>query len=383
MRNSPLPTSRPRVAAVATALACAVLLCVALHAVSVAHAAGAAGAASGSADETANQPVVSVQTVRVQRAEIAQPVRGFGIVAASAANLTTINLPYVARIVQMRVQSGQTVTRGTPLFVVQADPAAVLAATQAKSAVTLAQGELARTQSLYDKGLATQSQLAGARKAADDAQQALAAQNQTGVASGNKVVTAPLDGVVLQLSAAQGDQVQAGAAILQLAGGNAKDARANVMLGVEPSDAGAIHAGDSVTLRGLSTGLANMPVNGRVVLVGAAVDQQSQLVDVGANVPLGQSAFIPGTRVRADIATRNGTHWVVPRAAVLKDDKGAYVFQITPQNKARRVAVSIRIENGDRYGVDGPLDAAQGLVTSGNYELKDGMAVRTSTGAPR
>ena len=145
-----------------------------------------------------------------------QPVRAYGIVAASASNVTTINLPYIARIVQMRVQPGQTVTRGTPLFVVQADPAAVLAATQAKSAVTLAQGELARTQSLFDKGLATQSQLAAARKSAEDAQQALAAQNQTGVASGNKVVTAPFDGVVLQVSVAQGDQVQAGAAILQL-----------------------------------------------------------------------------------------------------------------------------------------------------------------------
>jgi RND family efflux transporter MFP subunit len=259
----------------------------------------------------------------------------------------------------------------------------VLAATQAKSALTLAQGELARTQSLYDKGLATQSQLASARKAADDAQQALAAQNQTGVASGNKVVTAPLDGVVLQLSAAQGDQVQAGAAILQLAAGNGRDARANVMLGVEPSDAGAIHAGDALTLRGLSTALANTPVNGRVVLVGAAVNPQSQLVDVGANVPLGQSAFIPGTRVRAEIATRTGTHWIVPRAAVLKDNQGAYIFQITPQNKARRVAVTIQVENGGHYGVDGPLDAAQGLVISGNYELKDGMAVRLSGGAPR
>jgi RND family efflux transporter MFP subunit len=365
---------------VATALACAALLCVAVHAVSAAHAAGASAAP---ADDAANQPAVSVQTVRVQRAEIAQPVRGFGIVAASASNLTTINLPYVARIVQMRVQSGQRVTRGTPLFVVQADPAAVLAATQAKSAVTLAQGELTRTQSLYDKGLATQSQLAAARKAADDAQQALAAQTQTGVASGNKVVTAPLDGVVLQLSAAQGDQVQAGAPILQLAGGNAKDTRANVMLGVEPSDAAAIHAGDSVTLRGLSSALANTPVNGRVVQVGAAINPQSQQVDVGANVPLGESAFIPGTRVSAEIATRSGTHWVVPRAAVLKDDRSAYVFQITPQNKARRVAVSVQIENGERYGVDGPIDAAQGLVVSGNYELKDGMAVRTGGGAPR
>lgn len=375
MRNSPLAARRPRIAAYAISLACVALMSTGIHAAS------AAGASAG--DDAADQAVVSVQTVRVQRAVIAQPVRAYGIVAASASNLTTVNLPYLARIVQMRVQAGQSVTRGTPLFVVQADPAAVLAATQAKSAVTLAQGELARTQSLYDKGLATQSQLATARKAAEDAQQALAAQNQTGAASGNKVVAAPVDGVVLQVSAAQGDQVQPGAAILQLAGGNGKDARANVVLGVEPSDAPAIHAGDTVTLHGLSTSLARAAADGHVVLVGASVDQQSQLVNVGANVPLGQSAFIPGTRVSADIATRSGTHWVVPRAAVLKDDKGAYVFQITPQNKARRVAVVTQVENGDRYGVDGPIDGTAGLVVSGNYELKDGMAVRAGGGAPR
>ncbi|MFM0270726.1 efflux RND transporter periplasmic adaptor subunit [Paraburkholderia aspalathi] len=375
MRNSPLAARRPRIAAYAISLACAALMSIGVHA------ADAAGASAG--DDAADQAVVSVQTVRVQRAVIAQPVRAYGVVAASASNLTTVNLPYLARIVQMRVQAGQSVTRGTPLFVVQADPAAVLAATQAKSAVTLAQGELARTQSLYDKGLATQSQVATARKAAEDAQQALAAQSQTGVASGNKIVTAPIDGVVLQITAAQGDQMQPGAAILQLAGGNGKDARANVMLGVEPSDVPAIHAGDMVTLHGLSTSLAKAAADGHVVLVGASIDQQSQLVNVGANVPLGQSAFIPGTRVSADIATRSGTHWVVPRAAVLKDDKGAYVFQITPQNKARRVAVVTQVENGECYGVDGPIDAAEGLVVSGNYELKDGMAVRAGGGAPR
>lgn len=374
MRNSSFSAARPRIAVLAAGVACAALLYVGVH---------AARAADSGADDSAAQPVVAVQTVRVQRADIAQPVRAYGIVAASASNLTTVNLPYTARIVQMRVQAGQTVTRGAPLFVVQADPAAVLAATQARSAVTLAQGELARTQSLYDKGLATQSQLATARKADDDAQQALAAQNQTGVAGGNKVVTAPLDGVVLQVSAAQGDQVQPGAAILQLAGGSGKDARANVMLGVEPADAAAIHAGDSVTLHGLSTALAKTSAQGRVTLVGAAIDPQSQLVDVGANVPLGQTAFIPGTRVSADIATQTGMHWIVPRAAVLKDDQGAYVFQITPQNKARRVAVVTQVENGERYGVDGPLDAALGLVVSGNYELKDGMAVQTGKGAPQ
>jgi RND family efflux transporter MFP subunit len=334
MRNSLFSALPPRIAAAVFPAACAALVCA-----SVAIHAAVATSAPATAADASDHPVVSVQTVRVQQGAIAQPVRAFGIVAASASNLTTINLPYLARIVQLRVQSGQSVTRGTPLFVVQADPAAVLAAAQAKSAVTLAQGELTRTQSLLDKGLATQSQLASARKALNDAQQALAAQNETGIASGNKLVTAPTDGVVMQLSAAQGDQVPAGAAILQLAGGTGhglRDQRANVMLGVEPSAAGTIHPGDVVTLRGLSTALARSTVNGHVTLVGAAINQQSQLVDVGADVPLGQTPFIPGTRVSADIATRTGTHWIVPRAAVLRDDHGAYVFQITPKNTARR-----------------------------------------------
>ncbi|MBN3846535.1 efflux RND transporter periplasmic adaptor subunit [Paraburkholderia sp. Ac-20342] len=383
MRNSlfsPLRSWPRAVATAATVAVAAPLACAVLWYAS----APAAHAADSSTAEP--QPSVAVQTVRVQRAEIAQPVRGFGVVATSASSVTTINLPYLARIVQMRVQAGQSVRRGTPLFVVQADPAAVLAATQATSALTLAQGELARTQSLYDKGLATRSQLASASKAADDARQALAAQHQTGVASGDKTVSAPFDGVVLQLSAAQGDQVQAGAAILQLASGRAGDtqtARANLTLGVEPADAGAIHPGDTVTLRGLSAALAQTTATGRVVFVGAAIDPQSQLVNIGADVPLAQTPFIPGTRVAADVATRAGTHWIVPRAAVLKDRHGAYVFQITPQHKARRVAVTIAVENGANYGVDGSLDAALGLVVSGNYELTDGMAVRTGGDASR
>ncbi|NML31147.1 efflux RND transporter periplasmic adaptor subunit [Paraburkholderia antibiotica] len=375
MRNSPLNLfsarrSWPRVAAVVAPLVAAVLLYAAIHPVR--------------ADDSAAhepQPSVAVQTVRVQRAEIAQPVRGFGIVAATASSVTTINLPYVARIAQMRVQAGETVKRGAPLCVVQADPAAVLAAAQARSALTLAQGELTRMRSLYDKNLATQSQLANASKAVDDAREALAAQNRTGIANGDKIVTAPFDGVVLQLSAAQGDQLQAGAAILQLASGTNRDAspdaRANVLLGVEPSDAATTHPGDTVTLRGLSAALAKTSVEGRVILVGASIDQQSQLVNVSATFPLAQTPFIPGTRVVADIATRNGTHWILPRAAVLEDGQHAYVFQITPQHRAHRVAVNIAVENGARYGVDGPLDPALGVVTSGNYELNDGMAVRT------
>jgi RND family efflux transporter MFP subunit len=342
-----------------------------------------AAAAADEADK-ADAASVEVQTARVQRAAMAQPVRAYGSVAASASNVRTIDLPYVARITQLRVQAGQRIARGAPLVVVEADPAAVLAASQAKSALALAQGELARTQSLYDQGLATQSQLAAATKALQDAQQGLAAQDRTGVAAGAHTISSPVDGVVMQVTASQGDQVQAGAAIMQLADANAgKVAQANVALGVEPADAARIHAGDVVTLHGLSTALATSTVKGRIVMVGAAVDAQSQLVNVGANVPLEGTPFIPGTRVAADVDTQTATHWAVPRSAVLRDEHGAYVFQVTDQHKVQRVAVAVQVEADGQYGVDGALDGTRPIVVSGNYELKGGMTVRQSGGAAR
>ncbi|KND59221.1 Membrane-fusion protein [Candidatus Burkholderia verschuerenii] len=323
----------------------------------------------------ADEPSVAVQTVAPQRGVIAQPVHAYGVVDASASNLVTVNLPYVARVMRMLAQSGQRVARGTPLFVVQADPAAALGFVQARSAATLVQDEMARTQSLYDKGLATASQLAVAKKAAQDAQETLSAQQKLGATLGDKTVTATEAGVVLQVQAGNGDQVQAGAPILQIAGSGG--ARGNVMLGVEPADAARLHAGDPLTLNGLSTPLADASIKGSVVLVGASIDPQTQLVDVAANVPLTGTAFIPGTRTGADISTSEGSHWIVPRNALLKDGKGAYVYQIAKNKHAHRVNVALKVENGARYGVDGPLDAALPLVVSGNYELADGMTVRT------
>jgi len=357
--------------------ACVTALCVTLFLTG-------ASATRAHADEAAS---VAVELAKVQREAIAQQVQAYGVVAAATANATTVSLPYVARIRSMLVQPGQRVARGAPLFVVQADPAAIVALSQAQGAAALARGELARTTALYRDGLATQSQLAAAQKALDDAQQALAAQQALGVSAGASTIAAPLDGVVAQVSATSGDQLQAGASIVQLVAANAGTGHVpnvpNVTLGVEPGDALSIHNGDRVELHPLAAGLDGAAARGSVVLVGASVDAQSQLVDIGASVPLADARFMPGTRVRADIATRAGNWWVVPRTAVLRDAQGAYVFQVTPAGKAQRIAVTIRVENDRAYGVDGSLDAARPLVVSGNYELTDGMPVRPAGGVAR
>jgi len=343
----------------------------------------AGGTYNAHADE-ADTGTVAVQTVPAQRGPIGQPVRAYGVVSASGSSITTVTLPYVAHIARLLAQPGQPVKRGAPLAAVTADPSAWLAASQAKRALTFAQRELSRTQSLFDKRLATASQVSAAQRSVDDARDALDAQRHMGVGAGIKTIYAPIGGVVLQVSVSQGDQISAGAVIMQIARTDyGKPSRPDVVLGIDPDDIGAIHEGDAVTLRGLSSGLSHSTATGRVTIVGAAIDSQTQLVDVGASVPLGGSAFIPGTHVSADIATKTGTHWIVPRSCVLTDDQGTYLFQVGPDQKAKRVNVRIAVEDGQRYGVDGSLDAALPVVSVGNYELQDGMGVRRAGGAAR
>lgn len=328
--------------------------------------AGSAGAAQAS--------TTAVSVVRVAQASISQPVQAFGVVGMSASQVTAITLPYTARIVRIRAQAGQPVRRGAVIALVQADPAAIAAMQQATTSLQVARNDLQRTEALYGQSLATQSQLDAARKAASDARTNFAAQQKLGVAAGTIAIAAPVDGVVTRLSAAQGDQIQAGTAIAQLASTDGSGKRdANVSLSIDPSSASWVHVGDTVTVRSLSAAQARLTATGRVTLVGESIDPQTQMIDVGAAVALGEG-FFPGTRVRAEIATRTGVHWIVPRSAVLTDSHGAYVFQVSG-TQARRIPVTVRVENGDRYGVDGALDAARLVVDTGNYELQDGASV--------
>lgn len=125
-----------------------------------------------------------VRVVPAHRAEIARPVPAYGVVSSAGASVQSVSLPYLARLVRLRLNPGQAVKKGDPLFDVMADPSAVLAHDQALNAAALARRELARTQALFASQLATQSQLDTARKTLRDAEQAAEAQQQLGAAGG-------------------------------------------------------------------------------------------------------------------------------------------------------------------------------------------------------
>ncbi|VVD69898.1 efflux RND transporter periplasmic adaptor subunit [Pandoraea fibrosis] len=332
---------------------------------------------SGSA--SAQTSTVSVSTLPVRQAVIAQPVSAYGAVSASGAAVQSITLPYTVRVATLRIAPGQRVAKGTPLMDVVADATATLARDQASTALAAARRDLTHTKALYDAHLATQSQLDAAQKTLDDATQAEAVQQRVGATNGTQTLRAPFDGVVVQLNAGQGDQVPAGTALGVLARNVQRAQVPNVVLSVEPSLAGSIRPGDVVEVRAIAANLSGQTVSGKVATIGAAIDPITQAVVVTAIVPESPT-LIPGTRVSASIQTQPAQHWVVPRSAVLRDKDGAYLYQVDGLHRAHRIAVRPKVDAGDKYGVDGELLKGAPVVVAGNYELTEGMTVTIAGG---
>jgi membrane fusion protein (multidrug efflux system) len=321
----------------------------------------------------ADVPSVLVQTVPLKQQTLVDSVSGYGVVSPDTGSLQSISLPRAGQILALRVSAGQVVKKGTPLLAFGTGTDAALMYQQALTAVRFASSEVARVTQLVSQQLATQSQLAAAKKTQADAEAALQAQQKIGAGQAVQTVTAPFDAVVVALLAAQGDRLAAGAPLLQLARAGGQ----RVLLGVEPEDATRVRPGMAVRVASVFAG--NRAVTGRVAQVFGMVNPQTQFVDVLVTLPGG--GLLANTRVRADIDVGQSRAWVVPRSAVLRDAQGAYLFQVQA-GKAKRIAVATGLEQHGVVAVRGSGLLQAPVVSLGNYELQDGMAVREGTQQP-
>ena len=326
---------------------------------------------AGGAAAPTDAASVLVQTQPLQRITMADTLTAFGDVTTGL--VVAVSFPRAGQVVRLMVVPGERVKRGTPLATLASDPIARLAYTQAVSAADFARGELRRNQELFGLQLATQSQVDAARKALQDAQANLEAQRKIGGDVGVSEVRAPFEGVVTAVAVAQGDRLQPGATILQL--GHTDVLR--VRLGVEPADFNRVRVGHPVTLAPVDD--PQHTIKAAITEAQGLVDPKTQLVDALAEIDVASSTvLVPGRHVRAVIEVGRLPTWAVPRSAVLTDAAGAYVFQVV-SGHAHQVRVTRGEQSQGLYAVSalsGPLDASRPVVVTGNYELKDGMAVR-------
>jgi RND family efflux transporter MFP subunit len=310
--------------------------------------------------------IALVQVQDPQRGSIPNTLVGYGVVESE--NTLTRSFQRDGQISNIMVEVGDQFKKGDPLLDFGAAPAAVIAYEQAKTALRLAQGTVARTKQLLDLKLATQDQLETAEKAASDAQLTKDMYEQQG-STQDEILTAPFDGVVTALSASKGDRVAAGTALMTLA----ETDKVRLNIGIEPTQIGLVRAGLPVDLESLVPG--RDPIKAKVKGVGAAIDPKTKLVLV--TIALEKGSALPGENFRAVIFAGTFEGWVIARDSVGNDRKGSFVFQVDDQH-AKRVDVNVIGSAGETSVVTGDIDPQKKLVVAGGYQLGDGDEVRTA-----
>ena len=337
--------------------------------------AGCGHAATGdeAADAGDQSGQVAVTTAKPVQQTFHDTIEAWGTAVGDPHRTQAISFAHGGQVVGVQVVAGQIVTRGQPLLTITPDPATRSAYQQAQSALTLARGELDRTEQLASTRLATQSQLATARKALADAQATLEAQRALGGDATQETLSAAADGVVTAISVGLGERVAANAPLLTFTPAHALIAQ----LGVQPEDAASLRPGMPVQLRNVYGSAAALV--GTLTMVGQSADPQTHLLPVQVELSADASTtLVAGAALKARIRTTEFTAWAVPRAAVLHDEHGDYLFQFQGSH-AKRIDVKLRSPDGDTVGVQGPLDASARVIVLGAYELDDGQAVQEST----
>lgn len=318
-------------------------------------------------------PSVLVQTTTLQKGALPRIVTVFGKAEASASMQEDITAPASAVVDAIFVKTGQQMKPGDRLA--RLGPTAETAAAYRKAASSLdtARGLVSRTRTLLAQHLATQQQLADARKAFSDAQASLDALTAGG-ASTPRTLTSADAGVVTSISVSHGAIVTAGTALLSIARANGLVLRA----GAAPEQAKEISKGDAAAISPLGGGDV---VHGTVLLRGSIVDAKTGLVPVEITLPEG--TLLAGQAAQAQIVTGMVEGYLVPHEAILVDDGGApYVVQ-TKDMIAHHTPVKILLSAGTKDVITGALDPQAALVLAGNYQLKDGMRVRIADPAKR
>jgi len=329
---------------------------------------GRAAVAAEGGEPAAEAVSALVKTQKIAQQNIDSNLLAFGDV--QSIKIDTLSFPQAGQITQLLVQPGQQIKSGETLAILTTDPTVFASYQQAVSALHFAQAELKREEDLYALKLLTQTQLETAQKQLSDAEAILASQKKLGGETETAKLASPVDGVITALVAAQGDRLTAGSAVVLLG----ESGQLRVQLGIEPSLRHLVKTGMKVALAPIQN--PAQTVAAKIAEIQTVVDPKSQLVNAIVLLSTKASAtLVPGMHVQGTIHLGQQPAWLAPRAAVLSDEKGSYIFQVE-DGKAKRVEVSKLSETSTHFGIDGEIDPKLPLVVLGNYELEDDMAVR-------
>ncbi|MBA3320579.1 MAG: efflux RND transporter periplasmic adaptor subunit [Pyrinomonadaceae bacterium] len=261
-------------------------------------------------------------------------------------------------------------------------------ALQARTRLTQAQRELQRARNLLEVGAAPRRRVEEAETAVRLAQQEVAsAESQARVAqqqvrlSRESVarvdpvrqfpLTSPVTGIVTEISAATGQQVEAGAELLKVVNLMTVLLEAQVF----ERDLAAVRESGRATYTAPALNGEVYRIGeggeGRLVSVGQSVDPQTRTIPVIFEVPNPLNRLREGMFVEITLDTSGGANVLtVPKQAVITEQGRTFVFVFKGGETYERRVVVLGAEGQDYYEVKTGLQAGERVVTEGIYQLR-------------
>lgn len=337
-------------------------------------AAALAAAAALSPAQSADNALATA-TAEMREVGLAHAVDG----TVEAIRLTTLAAQVPGRIVELRANAGDAVTKGQVLARIDEREAVQgVAAGQAQAARTEAElgnasANLERTRKLVARNFVSKAALDKAQADYDSARAQLAAARasaaQALTVQGHTVITAPYSGVVGERLVEVGDMAQPGKPLLTVF--DPKDLRA---IAYVPQDKVALIRGGGVSVE--LPALGQRVVVERITVLPSA-DPRTHTTLIRADLPGGLKGVYPGQFARVHFTAGSARKLVIPAAAVVyrSEVAGAYVV-------AGNGAITLRqLRLGEAAGELG-IEVLAGIVPGEKVALDPVAALATLKKAP-
>jgi RND family efflux transporter MFP subunit len=326
-----------------------------------------AGCGTSEANSNAVE-AVAVRTVKVEKANIAQPIRATGVLSGKAESKLSFKIGgIVDRIV---VSEGQSVRRGQLLATLKL--AEINAQVhQAQNAFDKAARDLQRVQNLYRDSVATLEQFQDATTGYEVAKSSLEiAKFNWQYAS----IYAPANGKILKRFAEVNELVSPGTPVLLMR--NAQDGWV-LKTGLADRDVVRVAIGDTARLT--FDAYPNQIFSATVSEISGTASPMTGTYEVELRVePAEDTAFLSGMIAKAEISpSKKSRVSLVPIESLVEADgmRGS-VYMISPSHAAKKVSVAVAFIHGNQAAIAAGLDGIDEVITDGAAYLNDGDAIK-------
>lgn len=324
-------------------------------------------AACGHKEEAAPGPTAGVETEVAAKRTLEQTVTGYGQVEFMPARSASLVVQVESQVVAVLSAPGAAVRAGDPLVRLRPSAQTALDVGRATREAALAAGAARRLQRLRDEGLATEAEAGAAMLQAETSAQ-LRDSLSARTGGGEYLLRAPRAGIVDLLAVQPGDLLPAATTIARLGDSAGLQAR----IGLEPDDAARVVAGAVARVSRPQSEAS--PVVGRVSSIERRIDKESRLAAACVALPP-SAALMAGLQVVGRVVVARHEGVAVPVAALLHEGEALAIYVVSG-GKAHRRVVRAGIDDGEYVEILDGLTAGTEVVTTGNHELGEGMAVR-------